>query len=104
MKDERRRSPRVALEIPLRVKWTGPDGRITEEQTRTEVLNGAGARIRLKNPIEMGLEMEIVNLENKESARARVVWASEHSPPDGQRLGIEFLTPRAAFWGSQYSP
>lgn len=101
---ERRRSTRVSLSIPLQVKWTNPEGKMREEQTLTEVLNGAGARIRLKSPVHLGLEMEIVNLDNQESALARVVWASEHSPQDGQRVGIEFLTPRAAFWGTRYSP
>ncbi|MFQ5662711.1 MAG: PilZ domain-containing protein [Terriglobia bacterium] len=101
---DRRRSPRVSLSIPLRVKWSCAEGTIKEEQTRTEVLNGAGARIHLMIAVDRGTEMEIVNLENQESARARVVWASEHSPQEGQRVGIEFLTPRAAFWGSQYSP
>lgn len=104
MIEERRRSPRVSLSIPLQVKWTNADGQVSEEQTSTEVLNGAGARIRLRNPVHMGLEIEIVNLENQESAWARVVWAGDHSPEDGQRVGIEFLTPRAAFWGSRYSP
>ncbi len=102
--DGRRRSPRAALSIPLRVKWTTARGEITEEQTNTETLNGHGARIRLKTPIRIGLEMEIVNLENQESARACVVWASDHSTYDGQRVGIEFLTPRAAFWGLTYAP
>lgn len=101
--EDRRHSPRVPLAIPLGVKWSNSDGGTTEEQTLTEVLNGAGARIRLKHPVAIGLQMQIVNLENKETAEARVVWAGEHSPRDGQRVGIEFLTSRAAFWGSQYS-
>ena len=104
MTEERRRSLRDSLAIPLRVKWTNPEGETTEEQTVTEVLNGAGARVRLKGPVERGVEIEIFNLENQESALARVVWAGEHLPQDTQSVGIEFLTPRAAFWGTQYSP
>lgn len=101
---DRRRSPRELVSIPLRVRWTNAKGETAEEHTHTETLSGHGARIRLKAPIRIGLEMEVVNLENQETAQACVVWASEYSTYDGQRVGIEFLTPRAAFWGTTYLP
>ena len=99
---ERRRTPRLSAQVPMAVRWTDRSGQTQEEQTQTEVLSGHGALIRLKNAVELGEEIELQNLENQEQARAQVIWASEHSPEHGQRVGIEFLTPKAAFWGKDY--
>jgi hypothetical protein len=89
-------------QVPMAVRWIDPQGQMREEQTRTETLSGHGALIRLKNAVELGMEIELLNLDNYESAKAQVVWASEHSTEKGQRVGIEFLTPKAAFWGKDY--
>ena len=82
------------------MKWTNDKGQTFEERTETEVLNSKGARVRLQNAVELGSEVDVVNLENREAARARVVWAGEYFPGQGQRVGIEFTTFRSAFWGS----
>lgn len=101
---EGRRTPRAEVSVPLRVSWTSSEGKTVEELITTEILNAHGARFRLQTPVELGTQFAVVNLNNQESAQARVVWAGEHSPPDGQRVGIEFLNSRAAFWGTAYSP
>ena len=100
MGSERRIAPRIPLVVPLQVKWTNDKGQTFEERTETEVLNSKGARVRLQNAVELGSEVDVVNLENREAARARVVWAGEYFPGQGQRVGIEFTTFRSAFWGS----
>ncbi|HXE74603.1 MAG TPA: hypothetical protein VNN18_03060 [Candidatus Xenobia bacterium] len=100
MGSERRIAPRIPLAVPLQVKWTNDKGQTFEERTETEVLNSKGARVRLMNAVELGCEVDVVNLENREAARARVVWAGEYFPGQGQRVGIEFTTFRSAFWGS----
>ena len=99
---ERRRTARLAAQVPMAVKWIDNRGQTREEHTRTETLSGHGALIRLKNSIELGMEIELLNLDKHEKAKAQVVWASEHSPDQGQRVGIEFLTTKAAFWGKDY--
>jgi hypothetical protein len=88
------------LIVPLQVKWTNDKGESFEEKTETEVLNSKGARVRLQHALELGWEVDVTNLENRESARARVVWAGEYFPGQGQRVGIEFTTFRSSFWGS----
>lgn len=98
-----RKSPRVVLSLLMRVRWTSPAGKTWSEETLTEVLNTAGARIKLKHPVELMQEMEIVNLHNREAAPVRVVWVGEHSPQTGQPVGIKFLTPLAAAWCATFS-
>src|SRR5574341_1417299 len=99
MGSERRIAPRIPLIVPLQVKWTNDKGENFEEKTETEVLTSKGARVRLQHALELGWEVDVTNLENRESARARVVWAGEYFPGQGQRVGIEFTTFRSSFWG-----
>lgn len=103
MGSEKRLTPRVPLSVPLKLRWSGSDGKVKEEQTVTEVLNASGARFWCQGTLQLGMEVEVVNLNNKETARARVAWAGEPETGHGQRVAIQFLTARAAFWGSEPS-
>jgi hypothetical protein len=98
--EERRRSPRISTSIPIQASWTGADGKFVEEQTNTEVFSNLGARILVKNTIEVGQEIKIINQHNQESMLGRVVWVSDYSNVKGRLAAFEFLTPAADFWGT----
>jgi hypothetical protein len=100
---EQRSTPRIPLSVPLKLRWAANDGNVKEEQTFTEVLNASGARFWLQGTVQLGMEVEVTNLHNKETARARVAWAGEPEAGHGQRVAIQFLTVKAAFWGSESS-
>jgi hypothetical protein len=98
--EERRRTPRVSISIPLQVNWTDSEGKVVEEQTHTEAFSNLGARIRLKNPIEVGQEIRIVNQQNQESMLGRLVWVSEDLDEKGRLVAFTFLTPSPDFWNT----
>lgn len=98
--EERRRSPRISTSIPIQASWTGKDDKFVEEQTHTEVFSNLGARILVKNPIEVGQEIKIINQQNQESMLGRVVWVSDYSNVKGRLAAFEFLTPAGDFWGT----
>jgi len=97
---ERRRSPRVKTSIPLKVSWTNAEGKLVVEQSYTEVFSSLGARVRLKEPIEVGQEMTVLNQQNQESMLGRLVWASDDSNDKGRLVAFTFLAPSADFWGT----
>ena len=98
-----RKGNRVPLSLLVRASWKTSVGSTATEDTLTEVLNGAGARIRLKAPVDKGLELLIANLHNRQAARARVVWVGERANHAGQPVGIKFLTPRGATWCTEFA-
>lgn len=97
---ERRRSPRVETAIPLKVSWNNAKGKLVVEQAYTEAFSNLGARVRLKEPIEVGQEITLINQQNQESMLGRVVWASEDATDEGRLVAFTFLTPSSDFWGT----
>lgn len=98
-----RKGDRVPLTLLLRAQWRTSNGVPSWEETMTEVINNAGARIRLKTHVDPGQELEIDNLYNMESARAKVVWVSQQENHAGYGVGIKFLSPQATKWCREFS-
>ncbi len=59
MFDERRRQKRVDVNIPIRVKWTDPQGNRVEEVTRSINVSPDGAIFQLKQQLKMGTVLEL---------------------------------------------
>ena len=98
-----RNGPRISLSLLLQVRWTNEYGVVTAEEVLTEVINESGARIRLQHKINPGMEVEIANLYNRESARAHVAWVGPYDRQVGNAVGIKFLTPNATKWLSEFA-
>jgi ribosomal protein S20 len=95
---DRRRMPRVLMEVPVMVKWVAQDGQPHTEPSTTQVVNAYGALVRLKNPLDMGRELEITNLKTQVTAKARVVWVGSRSRGGGVGIGVELGHPVPDFW------
>lgn len=95
--EDRRRSPRILLEIPVVVRWTDKSGQSHMEMSSTKVVNAYGALLTLKNPVSIGLELELVNATTQGMAKARVVWVGDLFP-EGMLVGIELGEPDPDFW------
>lgn len=98
---DRRRSPRVLLEIPVVVKWRDKKGEIRSELATTKVVNAYGALLTLKAPVWVGLELEMGNLNSRATAKARVVWVGNPTAEGSVELGIELSDPHPEFWAGE---
>ncbi|MDA2913980.1 hypothetical protein MYX77_08500 [Acidobacteriia bacterium AH_259_A11_L15] len=98
---ERRRSSRLTLEVPVHVLWHDEKGTLLEETTRTAIVNRHGALLYLSRALPLDKPVRLVNLANDHVAFARVVWVGD-TLPDGQaRVGIELTTSVSyEFWGA----
>lgn len=101
---DRRRSPRVLLEIPVMVSWRDERGEFHRELTITRVVNACGALVILKRPVPLGLKLEIINRATQAMVQARVVWLGSECPAGGVQVGIELGEPDPEFWGYKASP
>lgn len=96
--DDRRRSPRVLLEIPVVVTWKDQKGHTHAEPTTTRIVNAYGAMLHLKNPMVVGMELEVNNVTTMAKIKAHVVWVGDPQPEGGQEIGIELGDPAPDFW------
>jgi len=96
--EDRRRSPRVLLEIPVMVIWTDAKGGHHTERATTRIVNAYGALLFLKNAMVVDMELEIHNVATLGKITARVVWVGDPAPDGGQEIGVELGDPDPDFW------
>lgn len=104
MKIEKRRTDRLMLTIPLRVKGTDPKGRSFECEARTLILNCHGARIAIVQSIASGQRIRITNLVGRREADFRVVGPTSPATEQGGEWGVEYLNLKDNIWGIQFPP
>ncbi|MBI1750321.1 MAG: hypothetical protein HY234_14630 [Acidobacteria bacterium] len=103
LEENKRRSSRVFIKLPVFVTGKNTDGRAFRETSETIVVNAHGALFYLQAPVAMESVVLVTNPATLEEQESRVVFIG--SPSDhGQRIGVEFLTPAPRFWGVEFPP
>ena len=101
--NNRRRSQRVLLRIPVQVIAHGPDKKPVSEMTHTAVVNAHGGLIYLSLKVTPGQSIILKNPETNEEQLCRVARADP--APDGRtEVGIEFVKPAPNFWRVAFPP
>jgi hypothetical protein len=99
----KRRSSRVAIDMPVVLFGQQVNGKVFSEDTRTSVVNAHGALIILTSGVEIKPSVLLVNKISKVEAQCRVV--SQKETENGKsELGVEFVTPQPRFWGIAFPP
>jgi hypothetical protein len=102
--EKKRRSERLMLSIPVRVRGGKSASREFTEDTRTSLVNRSGARIALRQRIAANDTLHLINLENHREADFRAVAPVAGSGEDIQEWGIECLEPARDIWGIEFGP
>src|SRR5579863_1445652 len=98
-----RRSDRVALAIPIRVRGTDCQGQPFDEKSQTLVISRYGALIALARPLASGQDVTIHCIGTGREALARVVDQAEEEK--GSSLyGIEIINLEANVWEIHFPP
>lgn len=101
--NDRRRSQRVLLRIPIAVIASGANKQMVREQTNTLVVNAYGALIHLNLAVRVGQVIILQNPETSEEQPCRVIRIDPAPAGKGQ-VGIEFLKPPPNFWRVAFPP
>jgi hypothetical protein len=101
--NDRRRSQRVLLRIPIAVISPGPDKKMAREQTHTLLVNAHGALINLDLPVRVGQVVILQNPETSEEQSCRIIRVSPVRKGKSE-FGIEFLKPTPNFWRVAFPP
>ena len=96
--DERRRSGRVIVPVPVLVVGQGTNGHAFEEETFTLRINSAGGSLALAASIRMGQRIKITHRKTNFTAECKVVYLG---PQREKKLevGFEFVESPQNFWG-----
>lgn len=98
----RRRSDRVQLTIPLRMKGWDKAGLPFEIPVHTTSLNRHGARIYSTRPLSPGQLVRLVNPLRRGEAEFRVVGPVSPPLEQGGEWGVECGNPDANVWGINF--
>jgi hypothetical protein len=94
---ERRRSPRLAAEIPVLVYGWGANGKPFYVEASTVTVNRNGALLRLQTPLNTGDELLITNKATNQDQVVRIVRIVNQTTGLIE-AGVAFLVPDPAFW------
>ena len=96
-----RRSQRMFHRMRLQALGRSHDGRKFREVCETQVVSAHGGLLMLRNEVDNGGILVLVNPETQEEQECRIVYLGE-TRDRGTRVGVEFLTPAPHFWGIDF--
>lgn len=95
---ELRQSLRVALRIPISMRWEGQ-----RFNGSTLIVNSYGALVYARRNVAVGDIFELENVRTRVLCHCRVVWQAGLDQTGFFKLGVEMLESNPAVWGSDYS-
>jgi hypothetical protein len=93
---ERRRTVRMTLQIPLKVRCQMPEGEAIDLRAFTQFVSAHGALIVMDAPLLPGQIVRVFNETTSESVECFVTSVREKQ--ERRFIGLGFSTPRNDFW------
>lgn len=99
----KRRSQRVLMQVPVRLRGTDAQGARFDEETETLAINAHGALVLLQARLTSGSSLLLQHKRTTEEQECQVVFLG---PVRGNKaeIGLEFSTPRPQFWRVAFPP
>jgi hypothetical protein len=99
----RRRSQRVLMQVGVKIRGNNPQGTPFEEETETLAINAHGALILLHARLTSGSKVHMKHNRTEEEQECHVAFLGPVR--DGKsEIGLEFTSPRPAFWRVAFPP
>lgn len=100
---EKRRSHRLLLHVPVRVRGKNQQQQLFLEETQTLVVSAHGGLIALSAELQVGDKVILMNKGTNEQEEATVVFLGPTK--EGKReVGFEFASAAGQFWGVAFPP
>lgn len=98
-RDDRRRSERFSLVVPVALHWRGPSGELLQCEGQAVEGNAQGGFLEIAARIAACTEIELQNLVSGASLWARVVRERCSKQGEFEGIAVAFHTAAPAFWG-----
>ena len=99
----RRRSQRVLMQVPVRVRGKDAQGKDFEEFTETLAINAHGALVLLTARLVSGGAVQMRHNKTEEEQECHVAFLGPVRGGKGE-IGLEFTSPRPTFWRVAFPP
>src|SRR3982074_2210946 len=99
----RRRSQRVLMQVPVRLRGKDAQGKDFEEFTETLAINAHGALVLLTARLTSGAVVHIKHNKTEEEQECHVAFLGPVRSSRGE-IGLEFTAPRPTFWRVAFPP
>jgi len=96
-----RRSQRIFHKMRLQASGRNHEGRKFRELCETLVVSAHGGLLNIRQEVDNGEMLVLVNPETQEEQECRIVYLGDMGKK-GTRVGVEFLTPAPHFWGIDF--
>ncbi len=93
---ERRRTVRITLQIPLKVRCQLPEGESIDLKAFTQSVSAHGALIVMDAPVLPGQSVRVLNEMTSETVECFVTSVREKK--ESRFVGVGFATPKSDFW------
>jgi len=99
----RRRSQRVLMQVPVKLRGADAQGATFEEETETLAINAHGALVLMQARLTSGSKILLQHKRTTEEQECSVVFLG---PVRGNKaeIGLEFSAPRPQFWRVAFPP
>src|SRR3981189_481428 len=99
----RRRSQRVLVQVPVRIRGKNPQGVSFEEFTETLAINAHGALVLLSARLTSGSVVHMKHNKTEEEQECHVAFLGPVRSAKGE-IGLEFTAPCPTFWRVAFPP
>jgi len=99
----RRRSQRVLMQVPLRLRGVDAQGQNFEEFTETLAINAHGALVLVEARVTSGSVIQMRHNKTEEEQECHVVFLGPVRSGKAE-VGLEFTVPRSSFWRVAFPP
>ncbi len=100
--EERRRSQRVIIRVPLTLVWA-ENGHAQRVEAHTVAVNIHGAMVACSRSVDANTNLEIVNSRTGEKVQSRVTRTPRESS-EGFLIPLEFTAASPHFWQISFPP
>jgi hypothetical protein len=99
----RRRSQRVLMQVPVRIRGKDAQGNQFEEEGCTLAINAHGALIQMQVRLTSGSRVHMQHKQTQEEQECQVVFLGPVRSGKTE-IGLEFSEPRPTFWRVAFPP
>ncbi len=104
MFEKKRRSDRIQVAIPVRVRGMSIATKFFDEETQTTWLSQYGLMTRLRNLVDLEAEVHVTNLQNAVAGTFRVAWVNTRAQDGYHEVGLELNEAEGDLWGIHFPP
>jgi PilZ domain len=104
MYPKKRRSDRIQVAFPVRVRGMSNANKFFDEETETRFLSKHGIMTRLRNLVDLETEVHVTNLKNAVAGTFRAVWVNTRARENYHDIGLELVDAEGDMWGIHFPP